>query len=250
MRKWKLLLESMIGTSHIQTNQPCQDFAVGRVLDAADIVVLICADGAGSASHSKFGSHFVCNGLLNIIATDLAGGLALKDVTREHVVDWHAKVRQQLNLEASRENVDLREFATTVLTAIVGPSQAIFSHIGDGVIVYGDGDEFKTPSWPKQGEFANTTYFLTGSDFEDQISFNVIDQQIDEIALLTDGLQPLALHYATHSVHSPFFQPMFAALRDVGNPDELREPLKAFMNSCAVNNRTDDDKTLVLATRK
>ena len=174
----------------------------------------------------------------------------MKDVTREHVVDWHAKVRQQLNLEASRENVDLREFATTVLTAIVGPSQAIFSHIGDGVIVYGDGDEFKTPSWPKQGEFVNTTYFLTGSDFEDQISFNVIDQQIDEIALLTDGLQPLALHYATHSVHSPFFQPMFAALRDVSNPDELREPLKAFMNSCAVNNRTDDDKTLVLATRK
>jgi hypothetical protein len=146
--------------------------------------------------------------------------------------------------------VDLREFATTILTAIVGPSQALFSHIGDGVIVYGDGDGYRTPFWPQQGEYANTTYFLTGSDFEDQIAFEGIDRQIDEVALLTDGLQPLALHYATRSVHSPFFQPMFAALRGANDPEEFREPLKAFLNSAGVNSRTDDDKTLVLATRR
>lgn len=249
MPPWKLLLDSVAGTSHVQTNQPCQDYATGRILDA-DTVVLVCADGAGSASRSQFGSRFVCTGLLNIIATALEGGLELKDVSRERVVDWHATVRRRLSLEACRENVDLREFASTVLMAIVGPSQALFSHIGDGVIVYGEEDVYKTPFWPQQGEYANTTYFLTGSDFEDQIAFEGIDRQIDEVAILTDGLQPLALHYASRSVHSPFFRPMFTALRDAGDLDELREPLKAFMNSPAVNSRTDDDKTLVLATRK
>lgn len=249
MPTWKLLLDSVVGTSHAQTNLPCQDYASGRMLDAGTIV-LVCADGAGSASRSQFGSRFVCTGLLNIIATALEGGLALKDVSRERVVDWHATIRRRLSLEACRENLDLREFASTVLTAIVGPAQALFSHIGDGVIVYGEGDGYKTPFWPQQGEYANTTYFLTGSDFEDQLAFEGIDRQIDEVALLTDGLQSLALHYASRSVHSPFFQPMFTALRDTGDPDELREPLKAFMNSPAVNSRTDDDKTLVLATRK
>jgi hypothetical protein len=249
MPSWKLLLDSVIGTSHAQTNQPCQDYASGRILDA-DTIVLVCADGAGSAARSEFGSRFVCTALLNIIATALEGGLALKDISRQCVVHWHATIRRRLSLEACCENVDLREFASTVLTAIVGPSQALFSHIGDGVIVYGQGEGYKTPFWPQQGEYANTTYFLTGSDFEDQIAFEAINRQIDEVALLTDGLQPLALHYASRSVHSPFFQPMFTALRDAADPDDLREPLKAFMNSPAVNSRTDDDKTLVLATRK
>lgn len=249
MPSWKLLLDSVIGTSHVQTNQPCQDYASGRVLDA-DTIVLLCADGAGSASRAEFGSRFVCRSLLHTIATDLENGLALKDITRDRVVEWHATVRRRLSLEACRENLDLREFATTILAAIIGPSQAFFSHLGDGVIVYRDGDNYKTPFWPQQGEYANTTYFLTGSDFEDQLAFEGIDRQIDEVALLTDGLQPLALHYATRSVHSPFFKPMFNALRDASDPDELREPLKAFMNSPAVNSRTDDDKTLVLATRR
>ena len=249
MASWKLLLESAIGTSHIQTNQPCQDYASGRVLNA-DTIVLVCADGAGSASRSEFGSRFVCTGLLNLIATALEDGLALKDITRERVVEWHATVRRRLSLEACRENVDLREFATTILTAIVGPSQALFSHIGDGVIVYGDGEVYRTPFWPQQGEYVNTTYFLTGSDFEDQIAFEGIDRQIDEVALLTDGLQPLALHYASRSVHSPFFQPMFTALRGASDPEDFREPLKVFLNSAGVNSRTDDDKTLVLATRR
>jgi hypothetical protein len=249
MPSWKLLLDSVIGTSHVQTNQPCQDYASGRVLDV-DTIVLVCADGAGSASRSEFGSRFVCTGLLNIITTTLENGLPLKDITRERVVEWHATVRRRLSLEACRENVDLREFATTILTAIVGPSQSLFSQIGDGVIVYGDGDEYRTPFWPQQGEYVNTTSFLTGSDFEDQLAFEGIDCQIDEVALLTDGLQPLALHYATRSVHSPFFQPMFTTLRDANDPEELRGPLKDFMNSSAVNSRTDDDKTLVLATRR
>jgi hypothetical protein len=249
MPSWKLILDSVVGTSHTQTNQPCQDYATGRLV-GEETIVLVCADGAGSASRSEFGSRFVCTGLLNIIASALENGLELKEITREQVVEWHGAVRRRLSLEACRDNVDLREFATTILTAILGPSQALFSHIGDGVIVYGDGDEYRTPFWPQQGEYVNTTYFLTGSDFEDHLLIEGIERRIDEVALLTDGLQPLALHYASRSVHSPFFEPMFTALRGANDPEEFREPLKAFLNSPAVNSRTDDDKTLVLATRR
>ena len=69
------------------------------------------------------------------------------------------------------------------------------------------------------------------------------------MALFTDGLQTLALDY-TRAAHSPFFAPMFAALSSETEPGGLLGPLSAFLESPAVNERTDDDKTLILATRK
>ena len=71
------------------------------------------------------------------------------------------------------------------------------------------------------------------------------------MALLTDGLQGLALRFDTREAHGPFFEPMFARLRaeGEGEPESLREELRAFLGSAPVNQRTDDDKTLVLATR-
>ena len=72
---------------------------------------------------------------------------------------------------------------------------------------------------------------------------------MDELALLTDGLQMLALRFADKSVHGPFFLPMFQALRAAESASALQTPLRDFLNSPAVNRRTDDDKTLILATR-
>jgi len=214
---WKARLRrvSVIGTSHIQTKQPCQDYASGRILDA-DTIVLVCADGAGSASRSEVGSRFVCTSLLNIIATALENGLSLKDITRERVVEWHGTVSSPAESGGVSENVDLREFATTILTAIVGPSNALFSHIGDGVIVYGEGDEYRTPFWPQQGEYANTTYFLTGSDFEDQIALRELIARSTRWHFSQTACNHSHFIMPLGSVHSPFFQPMFTALRGAG----------------------------------
>ncbi|MGL4552961.1 MAG: PP2C family serine/threonine-protein phosphatase, partial [Gemmataceae bacterium] len=63
-----------------------------------------------------------------------------------------------------------------------------------------------------------------------------------------DGLQGLALHYATRTAHGPFFAPLFRALRGA-DPEELGDPMRAFLESPRVNGRTDDDKTLILAAR-
>ena len=51
--------------------------------------------------------------------------------------------------------------------------------------------------------------------------------------------------------HLPFFDPMLKVLRQT-NPDHcevLNDQLVHFLSSSAINERTDDDKTLVLATR-
>jgi hypothetical protein len=54
---------------------------------------------------------------------------------------------------------------------------------------------------------------------------------------------------ATNTPHAPFFEPFFAGMARLGVEEEARlhENLIKFLESQAVNARTDDDKTLALA---
>jgi hypothetical protein len=116
--------------------------------------------------------------------------------------------------------------------------------------VYREDGRYVPALWPQSGEYANCTFFLTDADAATRVQAKRA-RRVDELALLTDGLQGLALHFASRAAHGPFFAPMFARLRGVSatRPRSLAGELHAFLDSPAVNQRTDDDKTLVLATR-
>jgi hypothetical protein len=249
---WKLLLGSAAGTSHERNGDGCQDYAHGVVVigDESPVLVAACADGAGSASQAALGARLACLGFIRLVCEVLRDGVAMRQLDASRALAWHDKVRGLLSLEAAVRNVELRDLACTLLTAIVGQDRAVFSQIGDGAIIYAEGGGYHTAFWPQTGEYASTTFFLTGGDFADRLAFRVLEQRIDELALLTDGLQPLALHYASCTVHGPFFEPMFGKLRRSPDVAALEAPLMQFLTSRAVNDRTDDDKTLILATRR
>ena len=59
----------------------------------------------------------------------------------------------------------------------------------------------------------------------------------------------LCLNFVDKTVHAPFFVPLFESLRNVTDPKDLNEPMRLFLESAEVVARTDDDKTLILATR-
>ncbi|MDY0748430.1 hypothetical protein SNE35_28280 [Paucibacter sp. R3-3] len=56
---------------------------------------------------------------------------------------------------------------------------------------------------------------------------------------------------ATNTAHEPFFAPFFKVLAAAAatQEDELQSALVRFLGSPAVNERTDDDKTLALAVQ-
>jgi hypothetical protein len=122
--------------------------------------------------------------------------------------------------------------------------------IGDGAIVARCGERYEALTWPESGEYVNTTRFLTDSDVDQHIQYALLAYPVRNIALLTDGLQGLALHFASHTAHAPFFTPFFDALR--AQPDEewqhLSHAIASSLDSPMVNARTDDDKTLIVAT--
>src|SRR5262245_1448783 len=142
---WNVLFASVAGTSHERRGESCQDYAHALLVTGGGSPVLVaaCADGAGSAAHAFLGARLACLTFIGQASEDLGAGLAVRDIDAGRVVGWHERVRGRLSLEACVRNVELRDFATTLLTAIVGEEWAAFSQIGDGAIVYREGGGYQ-----------------------------------------------------------------------------------------------------------
>jgi len=248
---WKLLAQSVAGSRHLRLGKQCQDACRVAFELIADLptLILVCADGAGSARFAEIGAAQTCETLVDLALADMRDGLMPEAIERDTVLYWAGEARKRLDREAAQRQAALRDFASTMLMAVIGERSAAFAQIGDGAIVTRYGEDYHPVFWPQAGEYANSTYFLTQEDFADHLEFVRFDDRIDELAMFSDGLQRLALNMASRIGHRPFFEPLFARLRAAANGDDLCEPLRQFLESSRVAQRSDDDKTLILATR-
>jgi hypothetical protein len=247
---WKLVYGSAQGTSHRQSGKPCQDFAIARVVKTAFGTVLIaaCADGAGSAEHSEVGARIAVETFLSAAEVALDGGLDPSAIDDGVLRSWNRATCRQVEAEADSIGVNVRQLACTLLTAVIGPDSTAFSQIGDGVIILDGQEGYEFAFWPDSGEYANTTRFLTDTDSDQHFRSDCQRRAVLDLAILTDGLQMLALSFAEGRVHQLFFKPIFDALRSAPDGEAMKPSLEVFLDSKRVNERTDDDKTLILAT--
>lgn len=257
---WKYISASVVGTSHGRTETPCQDNNGCRVFSARDgseVLVAVASDGAGSAKRAEDGSALACSLFLQemeaLLGSDGSGDV--REISEEFMKNWLTSFQREVSLRAEHEELTPRDFACTLLTAVVGHDCAAFAQIGDGAIIVPspeEPDEYCYVFWPQQGEYANQTYFTTDADAHEKIQYVLVPRRVEEVAVLTDGIQGLALHYQSQTAHNPFFQPIFAWLRPAPEDysDKFTASLAAYLNSPKVNESTDDDKTLILATRR
>ena len=254
-RGWRTLAASVVGTSHAAAGLPCADACTARVLrrrrGRGALLLAVAADGAGTSERAPEGARLACEAVVDRATRWAAGNAELSSLDREAFVPWLDEVQVRIAAAARGQGRESRDFSCTLLVALVGRGRAAFFQIGDGAIVYRRADGAYVPAlWPQSGEYANCTWFTTDEDAARRLQA-ASAEDVDEVALLTDGLQGLALRFDTREAHGPFFEPMFARLRRErrAEPGGLREELRAFLGSAPVNQRTDDDKTLVLATR-
>jgi hypothetical protein len=247
---WKVLRDHAQGTSHKLSGTPCQDAEMSNLYGAGEneVLCLCCSDGAGSASLSNKGSETACWSLSHCIEQTLSTGIQLNQLTKEHIISWYSETAAAIAREAERLNSKPRELSCTLLGSIIGSEAAIFFQLGDGGIVIDMDGVYKPVFWPQHGEYVNETNFLTDSNLKDEIVYEIRQCRVNEIALFTDGLQPLVLDYSQKSAHAPFFTQMFKTLKE-GDLNELHVPFSQFLDSERVNTRSDDDKTLILAVR-
>jgi hypothetical protein len=251
--KWRYISASVRGTSHIKSNTECQDNNLCETLNSTEgcILLLLVSDGAGSAKRSADGSRLICETIRDELRRYLSEDGRVSLINSRVVGHWIEAFRNEVILLADGEGLSEREFACTLLGAVVGPSSAAFFQVGDGAIVFSteNGGPYKLAFWPERGEYENTTYFATQATFIEQLQFLCLEVPTPEIAILSDGLQRLALNYQTREAHTPFFGGLFPTVRSVPEVElaQMREKLSAYLDSPKVNDRTDDDKTLVLA---
>ena len=251
---WRIAAASAVGTSHVLTGAPCQDSLGLALLDTQQgkVLVSIVSDGAGSAAHSERGSKAAVDTGLRLIADYFSAGGLIALIQRDVAVSWVSEIQKVITSLSEEIGSTAREFACTLLVAIIGTEAAAFVQIGDGAMVVDHEDDWSSIFWPQHGEFANTTNFVTSLQASEMMEFQILDRRIKSFAAFSDGIENLVLHHATRTVHAPFFTTMLRPVEQLvgeGVDQALSESLAKYLASPKVCDRTDDDKSLVLASR-
>ena len=246
---WTWAAASRRGTGHIDMGERRQDAFRVVTVDPGFLVAVAC-DGAGSAPYGGLGAALAARTLSVMAEAWVAESRALPPP--EQLELWTVIALQKIEMAAARLGTTANDFATTVVFAVSDGTSTTIAHIGDGAVVARatETNEWVDLSWPESGEYAATTFFLT--DLVPRLRISVVaGLAIDRLALLTDGLERLALDFARRMPHTPFFDGLFRPIEDSvvsGQDLSLSRRLGSFLSSDAVNARTDDDKTLILAT--
>jgi hypothetical protein len=253
---WRIALASEVGTSHEATGTPCQDCADHAIVGTSlgQVLILAVSDGAGSAAYSNVGSSIAVRTFISDVDRFLRDGGGVSSIDAAQAARWVRRAADAATAAADANDHEPREYSCTLLAAVIGVEQAAFVQIGDGAIVvsHGDEDGWSYVFWPQHGEFANTTNFIQSAELENVIAFELAPRRIDEIAIFSDGIENLVLHKASRSVQQSFFQSMIQPVRNAGTAglhEALSQALRRYLASSAICERTDDDKTLVLASR-
>lgn len=246
---WKAIGCSVIGTSHTAQGKSCDD-AIKYVVPDGNTLICAISDGAGSALQAAKAAEIATQKTIEFLSLSVNNN---EELTEAHIYALAEDIYDSLETLANEGNEPIQEYSCTLLGCVLMAGKAVFFQIGDGAIVRSDGSGYYTPVWwPETGEYLNTTSFVINDRTFANLNVAVINETVNEVAIFSDGLQMLALNMEGRSVHQPFFTDLFKYLRMADDSEKLNilnGKLAAYLDSPAINERTDDDKTLFLATR-
>lgn len=246
-------MASCPGVSHAHDGTPCQDaFSCQLIASRRPTLVAILSDGAGSAIMGREGAILVARTVSVLARAHLVSNFIMP--THETLCAWVAVAQERIAQVATSRRLLPRDFAATMLCVVSDGTESVAAHIGDGAaaVQLAEDGSWQTLSWPSHGEYASTTYFVSDMPTPNVIVTRLA-QPIKAIIAFTDGLERLALDFSAQVPHPPFFQGIVepvATSTVQGRDANLCGALRRFLDSSAVNARTDDDKTLLIATRR
>lgn len=257
LSRWRVVAASVRGKSHERAGQLCQDAHYWKKLSEG-ILVGAVADGAGSAILGKVGAIVAAQTAVETIClheTDLQSLTSKSQVSPSDEAGWRSLLinalsaaKTDVEAEAEACKMTARDLATTLIVVVATPGLIAATQVGDGVAVASDSKgKLIALTVPQTGEYINETTFLVSPNALSTAQVTLWHGATKSIALLSDGLQMLALNMTEGTPHLPFFSPFFnfVALTD---ETEAKEQLVAFLRSPRTTARADDDLTLFLAT--
>ena len=242
---WRGVGASVIGTGHQTTGQPCQDAHYWQVA-SGDVLVAAVADGAGSAALSEVGAEVAAKTV--VAAFSAKGEVPVNDkALRSRLGDALKEAQKAVKAEAAVRQVEVLQLATTLILVVATPDLVGAAQVGDGAAVLNGSDgNIISLTTPQGGEHVNETFFLNSSGALKKAQIAVWRGTPTHLAILSDGLQRLALKMPQGVPHGPFFAPLFSFVSDLPESTEAQEQLEQFLGSSRITDNTSDDLTLVL----
>jgi serine/threonine protein phosphatase PrpC len=93
-------------------------------------LIAVACDGAGSASRSLDGATLTVDRFLHEFG-DAIRRSGLDEITKEFVHGWLSKLRAEIDDRAEAHQLTAREFACTLLAAIISEDQAAIVNAGE-----------------------------------------------------------------------------------------------------------------------
>jgi serine/threonine protein phosphatase PrpC len=254
---WKAIARSVIGTSHQQQQLPCQDYGNSQTLN--DIVIGAVADGAGSAQYSEQGAKIAVAIALKFLASTETwlqqrqrSWLSLPDLPSADLINklftkTLTRVISALEKQAEIDQCPVNELACTLIAFIATPNWVAAMQIGDGfMVVRCKHQDYQLLFKPDKGEFVNETTFVTSKTALDEMQVRLLTGQQEFICASTDALERVAIRLSDWTPFPPFFKPLEEYLWETPQPEHDDAYLIQFLESERLNDRTNDDKTLLL----
>ncbi len=247
---WRVIASSVRGTSHEKSGLPCQDDNYWKVVNE-NILIAAVADGAGSASLGDVGSAIAVRSAVEALCIKSAELRSDMDDSywEDLMINTVKTAQDAIESEASERNVKPRELATTLIVLVATENLVVAVQVGDGAVVLRDSNgNIFAHTKPRSGEFINETTFIVSPNALDEVQICIKHGDISHIAMISDGLQMVALKMPDGIPYDGFFEPLFRFSEKMIDEEVAKEQLTAFLRSSKVTERTDDDVTLLLAT--
>ena len=241
---------SIVGTSHVCKNTPCQDSHRYETLDNGWLVAAV-ADGVGSAKHSEVASKMACDVFVETCKSLITKDTAITDtklILAEAYRTADAKIKDYVY---GIEDL-ITDYDTTLSTVIYDGKHLVYGHSGDGGIValtY-EGDYIKVTEPQKADDGICVIPLRAG---ETHWEFGECDADIASVLLATDGVYDNFMPYLLRGQPVEFYIPLIRWFMDnsgIGitseNREHVEESRKRFLcgDSCRA---ITDDKTILVA---
>lgn len=237
---WKIAGAAIIGSSHVKNGTPCQDYIHSRTRE--HIICIALADGAGSYKYSETGAEIACTTITNYLTKDFDRFFSMSPLEIKRFI-IHG-IRTRLGQKASALKTTKAEMSSTLLFVAISNDKFIIGHLGDGVICGETNKDLVLLSAPENGEFANTTYFVTTKNYVPH--FRIYKGNVSEFSsffLMSDGAAEALFHKKEHTFSSAL--KTFASWLDDHTPDQVNTAIKSNMENLFPKHTTDDCSLII-----
>lgn len=237
---WKIAGASIIGSSHVKNDTPCQDYIYS--LTRGDVLCIALADGAGSYKYSDMGAEISCKAITEYLTSDFDRFFSLPAIDMKRF--FIHGIRTRLGRKASVLETTKTELSSTLLFVAIKSDQFLIGHLGDGVICGEVMGELVLLSAPDNGEFANTTYFVTSRNYEEH--FRIYRGNVSGFSsffLMSDGAAEALFHKKEHKFSSAL--KTFASWLDEHSSNEVDAAIKSNMETFFPKHTTDDCSVII-----